>query len=108
MNYSLGYDEVKYDTQLDGKPVEYNFVESRSLGGYVSMPTLKEIFDRYPGVKVKLGGVENITKKRTGGRSMTYDDIKNIKKLANRFLGFFTKEEWKKNIEKLDDENLLE
>ena len=93
MNYSLGYDEVKYDTKLNGKPVEYKFIESRSLGGYLMMPTLKEIFDRYPGVQVKLGGVENLAKKRVGGRQMNYDDIKNVKKLADRFPGFFTKEE---------------
>jgi len=108
MNYSLGYDEVKYDTELDGKPVEYKFVESRSLGGYLMMPTLKEIFDRYPGVKVSLRGVENLSKKRVNDRPMTHDDVKNVKKLADRFLGFFTKEEWKKKIEQLDDENLLE
>ncbi|CAI2185135.1 13962_t:CDS:2 [Funneliformis geosporum] len=91
--FAISFDEVKYDTKLDGKPVKYEFVESRSLGGYLMMPTLKEIFDRYPGVSVKLGGVENLAKKRIGGRPMNYDDIKNIKKLADRFPGFFTKEE---------------
>lgn len=69
---------------------------------------MKEIFDRYSGVKISLRGVENLGEKRVGGRPMTYDDIKNVKKLVDRFPSFFTKEEWKHKIEQLDDEKLLE
>jgi len=93
MSYDLGFDEVKFYTRLNDKPIEYDFKLSKSRGGYKQMPTLKEIFDHYPAAKISLKGVENLKNKLVGDRPMTYDDIKNVKKLADRFPGFFTKEE---------------
>ena len=63
MNYSLGYDDIKYGTKLNDKPVEYDFKVSRSQGGYTTMPTVKEIFEHYSGVKIKLVGIENLKNK---------------------------------------------
>jgi len=89
----LGHDEVKFGTLLDGKPVNYHFQKSRSRGGYVQMPSVKEIFAHYPGVKIKLVGVEDLKDKLRGDRAMTMDDVKNVVKLANRYPGFYTEEE---------------
>jgi len=98
MNYSLGYDDIKYGTELNGKPVEYDFKVSRSQGGYTTMPTVKELFERYPGVKIRLVSIENTLKNKvveteSGRRPMTRDDVKNVVKLSERVMRFLTKEE---------------
>src|SRR4051812_28758627 len=112
MNYSLGYDEMKLGTQLDGKPVEYDFKVSSGQGGYRSMPTVKEVFNQYPGVKIKLVGVDDLKHKlvetESGTRPMTTEDVKNVLKLADRVRGFLSKEEWKDRINQLDTEGLFE
>jgi len=57
------------------------------------MPSVKEIFTHYPGVKIKLVGVEDLKDKLAGDRPMNYEDVKNVVKLANRYPGFYTEEE---------------
>jgi hypothetical protein len=112
MNCCLGYDDMKFGTQLNDKPVEYDFKVSRSRGGYVTMPTIEEVFNQYPGVKIKLVGVDDLKNKvvqtESGSRPMTTDDIKNVSKLADRVRGFLTKEEWKERINQLDTEGLFD
>ena len=111
MNYGFGYDEVKFGTLLNDQAVEYEFQVSRSQGGYRMMPTVKNIFDRYPGVKIKLMGIEDLKNKLVtedgNTRPMTKDDVKNVAKLADRVKGFLTKEERKERINQLDTKGLF-
>ena len=108
MNYSLGHDEVKFGTLLNGNPVDWHFQVSRSRGGYIRMPTVKEIFQEKPGVKIKLVGITDLKNKLVNDRPMTMDDVKNVTILAGEYPDFYTKEEWQENIKKLDKLGLLE
>ncbi|KLL05415.1 MAG: hypothetical protein MRERV_1c103 [Mycoplasmataceae bacterium RV_VA103A] len=108
MNYSLGHDEVKFGTLLNGNPINYHFQKSKSRGGYVQMPTVKEIFQQYPGVKIKLVGVKDLKDKLVNDRPMTLEDVKNVAILAGEYPDFYTEEEWRQKIRELDKIGLLE
>ncbi|CAG8662470.1 6045_t:CDS:2 [Cetraspora pellucida] len=76
----------KFGTLLNGSPINYHFQKSKSRGGYVQMPTVKEIFQQYPGVKIKLVGVKDLKDKLVNNRPMTLDDVKNVAILAGEYL----------------------
>jgi len=80
--------------RVDGKKIDYKFLKSNSRGGFINMPTLERVWQEYPTAKIKLVGVENLKHKLHGDRAMTYDDVKYVARLANRFEGhFFSKDE---------------
>jgi len=90
--------------RVDGNKVNYVFQESRSQGGYINMPSLEEVWGRYPNAKIKLVGIENLKKKLHGGRAMTSDNVKYVARLANRFDNqFFSIDEWKEKINSLNE-----